>query len=83
MEMVGDYLLIGIGCNVFAAPPVVDHGENGGRRATCLVDHTKDSYERPTGVPADSSVETSVRVDGTTTDAADLTGILARGIVDR
>ena len=39
MEMDNDTLLIGIGCNIIEAPPVEATGIDGGRPATCIIEH--------------------------------------------
>jgi hypothetical protein len=39
IEMEGDFLLVGIGCNVMTAPEVASTGIDGGRTATCLREH--------------------------------------------
>lgn len=50
IEMEGDYLVVGIGCNVIHAPAVEVTGADGGTRAaTCLIDHMSDPPRSPTG----------------------------------
>jgi hypothetical protein len=39
MELDGDRLFIGIGCNVVQAPSIELTGADGGRPATCIKDH--------------------------------------------
>lgn len=42
IEMEGDYLLVGIGCNVMSLPEIPSTGENGGRLATCLREYNEE-----------------------------------------
>jgi biotin-(acetyl-CoA carboxylase) ligase len=39
IEVEGDFMLIGIGCNIMTAPPVETTGLNNGRQSTCLARH--------------------------------------------
>ena len=39
IEIEGDFILIGIGCNVMTAPVVDSVGPENGRQATCLIRH--------------------------------------------
>ena len=39
IEVEGDYMLIGIGCNIMTAPAVENVGTENGRQATCLSRH--------------------------------------------
>jgi biotin-(acetyl-CoA carboxylase) ligase len=39
IEMEGDFLLVGIGCNVMTAPEVATTGIDGGRPPTCIREH--------------------------------------------
>lgn len=42
IEIEGDFILIGIGCNIMTAPVVANFGPENGRQATCLVRHITD-----------------------------------------
>jgi len=53
IEMDGDRLLIGIGCNVMTAPVVGETGVDGGRPSTSLSEH--DSYSVATTAVADNT----------------------------
>jgi biotin-(acetyl-CoA carboxylase) ligase len=39
IEIEGDFMLVGIGCNVMTAPDVQSTGEDNGRPSTCLANH--------------------------------------------
>lgn len=39
IEIEGDFMLVGIGCNVMTAPVVQSTGEDNGRPSTCLANH--------------------------------------------
>lgn len=39
IEVEGDFMLIGIGCNIMTAPSVETAGVNNGRQSTCLARH--------------------------------------------
>jgi len=39
IEIDGDYIIVGIGCNVFRAPSVEESGSDAGRESTCVWDH--------------------------------------------
>ena len=39
IEVEGDYMLIGIGCNIMTAPAIENVGADNGRQATCLSRH--------------------------------------------
>jgi hypothetical protein len=40
IEMEGDYFLVGIGCNVMSIPEIAKVGDDAGRSAACLRDHS-------------------------------------------
>lgn len=73
IEMDGDHLLIGIGCNVMTAPIVGETGINGGRPSTSLSEHDAYSFVRESSekvVISDESVSNSTTaVDNTCTSA--------------
>ena len=45
IEVEGDFMIIGIGCNVLTAPVVESTGGDNGRTATCLARHMDCSKE--------------------------------------
>mmetsp|Transcript_18185 Transcript_18185/g.17522 ORF Transcript_18185/g.17522 Transcript_18185/m.17522 type:complete len:287 (+) Transcript_18185:316-1176(+) len=59
IEIEGDFMLVGIGCNVMTAPDVQSTGEDNGRPSTCLANHMQycgDSENKdtcPSNVPLD------------------------------
>jgi hypothetical protein len=44
IEIEGDFILIGIGCNIMTAPVVESVGPENGRQATCLIRHVAECY---------------------------------------
>jgi hypothetical protein len=44
IEIEGDFILIGIGCNVMTAPAVESVGPENGRQSTCLIRHIAECY---------------------------------------
>ena len=53
IEVEGDFMIIGIGCNVLTAPVVESTGGDNGRTATCLARHmdcSKEATETASGI---------------------------------
>ncbi len=64
IEMDGDRLFIGIGCNVYTAPAVAQTGREGGRPATCLAAHWSKAQQAQTNYE-EKEVGRMVDEDGT------------------
>ena len=58
IEVEGDFMLIGIGCNIMTAPPVETTGVNNGRQSTCLARHITSCGSSGADVQIDNLTDT-------------------------
>lgn len=77
IEVEGDQLLVGIGCNVRSSPTVEGTGPEGGRQGTCLADHAAEMTEQDLDAPSDGEEGVSAAHDIAKEIAEEISGSIA------